>query len=294
MIQTIRLQKKTIHFNCQSEESLEKQHTRIAKLVMGCEFRTCDECNNRLVLNTSNLVCVNCGLIHDQILVQDFSSFIIPTPPYSKSKSLERKHRLDYQTVEHYGLKNLYKKLFHIFSYLELTPNVRQRTLYLIKKNHKKHNIGYTYLACASLIEAIKEYKLLIPDTAIIATFKEFNMKIARRPTNTSRRELGFKARLTVTDFLKQFLSTLHKQNPELELRAKECLELAKLKRKFQGNSPRSFAAAIISIIYQDQRLNGDKKIKQVYLCKLFKIYYLTLRDNRNLILQNLNGGDKQ
>ena len=108
--------------------------------------------------------------------------------------------------------------------------------------------MNYTQLAIASLIEAIKEHKLLISNTIIVETFREFHMKIARRPANTSRRELGFKARLTVTDYLKQYLSTLHEQNPELEYRAKECFELAKLKRKFQGSSPRSFAVAILFI----------------------------------------------
>ena len=132
------------------------------------------------------------------------------------------------------------------------------------------------------MIQAIIEHKLLIPETTIIETFREFKMKIGKRPTNTVRRELGFKARLKVTDYLKQGLSTLHEQNPELEYRAKECFELAKLKRKFQGRSPRSFAAAIIFVVYRDQ------EIKPYYLCKLFKINYRTLRENKNLILKEL------
>ena len=269
-------------------------HRRLSNLILttldkNLEFGFCEECNNRLVPNTSNLVCVNCGLIHDPILVQDFSSFIVPTPPYSKTKSSgSYRHRLDHQETKYCGLTNLYKKLFHLFSYLELTISIKRRTLYLIKKNHKKHNLNYTQLAIASLIQAIKEHKLLIPDTTIIETFREFNMKVARRPVNTSRRELGFKARLTVIDYLKQYLSNLHEQNPELEYRAKECLELAKLKRKYQGNNPRNFAAAIISIVYRDQKINEDKKIKQVYLCKLFKISYPALRENKKLILKEL------
>lgn len=255
----------------------------LATLDKNLEFDFCDECNNRLVLNTSNLVCVTCGLIHDPILVQDFSSFTVPTPPYSKTKSSgSYRHRLDHQETKYCGLTNLYKTLFHVFSYLELTPNIRHRTLYLIRKNHKKHSIGYTHLACASLIQAIREHKLLISGTAIISIFREFKLKIIRKSANTSRRELGFKARLTVTDYLKQFLSTFHKQNLELEYKTKECLELAKLKRKYQGSNPKGFAIAIISIVYQDQ------EIKQVYLHKLFKICPSTLRDNRNLILKEL------
>lgn len=255
------------------------------------KFRSCDECKNRLVSNSSNLVCVNCGLIHDPIFsqIQDFSSFSVPNAPYSRKAFLgSYRHRLDHHEIKYCGLTNLYKKLFHIFSYLELTPNVKRRTLYLIRKNHKKLNLNYTQLAIASLIEAIKEHKLLISNTIIVETFREFHMKIARRPANTSRRELGFKARLTVTDYLKQYLSTLHEQNPELEYRAKECFELAKLKRKFQGSSPRSFAVAILFIVYRDQKLNEDQKIKQVYLCNLFKIPYNTLYQNKRLILQEL------
>lgn len=255
------------------------------------ELRSCDECNCKLVLNSSNLVCSNCGLIHDQIICQDFRQFILfNTPPYSTTKNLGqyRRERLDHQEVEYYGITHLSKKLHHIFSYLELTHNIKYRTLYLIRKNYKKHNLNCTQLAIASLIQAIKEYKLLIPDTTIIETFREFNMKVARNSAFISRRELGFKARLTVTDFLKQFLSILHEQNPELDYSAKECLELAKLKRKFQGNNPRSFAGAIISIVYRDQRLNEDKKIKQIYLCKLFKISYPTLRINKISILKEL------
>ncbi len=220
--------------------------------------------------------------MHDSILAQDFSSFTVPTPPYSKPKYLDRKQRLELQELKYDGLKNLYKTLYLIFSYLELPPNIRLRTIYLIKKNHQKHNINYTQLACASLIETIKENKLLIPDTEIIATFKEFNMKITRRPTNTSRRELGFKARLTVTDYLKRYLSTLHEQNQELEYRVENCLELAKLKRKYQGNDPKGFAAAIIWLVYRNQ------KITQKQLFTLSGVCLPTIQSNHKLILNEL------
>ena len=249
------------------------------------KFCSCDECNNRLVLNSSNLVCSECGLIHDPIIsqIQDFNSFSGPSFPYCRTKtSGPYRYRSDHLEVKYCGLTNLYKTLFHIFSYLELTPNVKRRTLYLIRKNHKKNKSTYSHLALASLIQAIKEHKLLIPDTTIIATFREFRMKIGIRPTNTVRRELGFKARLEVTDYLKQYLSMLHEQKPELEYRAIECLELAKLKRKYQGNSPRVFAAAIIFVVYRDQ------KIRQVYLSKLFEVAPFSLRATKEIIYQEL------
>ena len=263
------------------------------------KLRSCDECNCKLVLNSSNLVCVNCGLIHDPILCQvgkglnDLSQMLHLSVSKQTFFNVEdfntyRKKRLDYYEIKHGSLERLSKKLFHIFSYLELPHKTKLRTLYLIRKNYNKGILDCSQLAIASLIEAIKEHKLLIPDSKIIETFQDFNMKITRNSAFISRQKLGFKARLTVIDYLKQYLSNLHEQNPELEYRAKECLELAKLKRKYQGNNPRNFAAAIISIVYRDQKINEDKKIKQVYLCKLFKISYPALRENKNLIYQEL------
>lgn len=257
------------------------------------KLRSCDECRNRLVLNSSNLVCVNCGLIHDPIFCQvgkclddnyQLLHLVEPKKTFFNVGTFDsyRKNRLDHRDHKYQGLHHLSKKIFHIFSYLELPHKTKLRTLYLVRKNHKKTSVDCTQLAIASLFQAIKEHKLLIPDSKIIETFQEFNMKVTRNSAFISRQKLGFKARLTVIDFLKQFLSILHEQKPELEYRAKTCFELAKLKRKYQGNNPRVFASAIIYISYRDQKLTIN------YLSNLFKIAYFSLRENKNLIYQEL------
>ncbi|MCE7748039.1 MAG: hypothetical protein GPJ51_06560 [Candidatus Heimdallarchaeota archaeon] len=263
------------------------------------KLRSCDECKNRLVLNSSNLVCSECGLIHDQIYCREYRCLIDfqhqthlaePNQTYfiPDNKDTFRRKRLGHREVKGSGLDHLAKKMYHVFSYLELPNRTKLRTIFLIKQNYKKENVDSTQLAIASMIQAIKEHKLLITDSKILATFKEFNMRINSNSALASRRKLNYKARLNVTDFLKQFLSMLHKQKPELENRAKECFELAKLKRKYQGNNPRVFASAIIFIVYRDQKLNEDKKIKQIYLSKLFEVAPFSLRATKEIILQEL------
>ena len=256
-------------------------------------LRSCDECRNRLVLNSSNLVCPECGLIHDQIYCREFRRLFDPyqmqllgehNTTFFKPKTFDtyRTKRLDHREVKSLGLVHLSKKIYHVFSYLELPKRTKLRTIFLIRQNYKKENVDSTQLAIASLIQAIKEHKLLIPDTRIVETFKEFNMKITRNSALSSRQKLNYKARLTVTDFLKQFLSMLHGQKPELEYRVKECLELAKLKRKYQGNNPRVFATAIIFVVYRDQN------IRQIYLSRLFEVSPVSLRATKEIIYQEL------
>ena len=256
------------------------------------KLSSCEECNNRLVLNSSHLVCSECGLIHDPILCQ-FRCFIDPyqlqhlgehNKTFFKPETFDhyRTKRLDHREVKSLGLVHLAKKIYHIFSYLELPNRTKLRTIFLIRQNYKKENVDCTQLAIASLIQAIKEHKLLITDSKIVETFKEFNMRITRNSASSSRQKLNYKARLTVTDFLKQYLSMLHEQKPELEYRAKTCFELAKLKRKYQGNNPRAFAAAIIFVVYRDQN------IKQIYLSRLFEVAPFTLRATKEIIMKEL------
>lgn len=262
-------------------------------------FSSCDECQNRLVINRSFLVCSTCGLVHERIIKQPIASMhekqqlmfylfnrrTTFKATDTKDTKFNRLLKYDNSESEHQKLAHINSTLKYVFSILELPYRTRLRTIFLLKLFFKKNiETTTTQLAIIALNQALKEDKIIVSFDELIDLFQTMRKKTSNVTAFRVQRALNSKVRLTVKDYVHSFNSKLLETYPDLKTKTKEVFQLAELKRFFQGKNPKPFAVACLYIAYKPQKITVKK------LRELFTVAEFTVRETRKEIEEKLRG----
>jgi len=232
------------------------------------DFGSCEECKESLIESSGHLVCSDCGLVSERIIVQ---------PKWVLSSKIQKQEFIlngcannnTFKKYGHSGGKNnhdiflLYNEVLQKICYdLNFTEQAILRCLKIFKdysenvEEHRKKITSKHYssvLAFLSVYQTIVEHKFFISLNKIYETFLEFNKThIAKEVISKAIVSFNITRRFTVEDYLKKFHSQLLLSFPNLEPQTEKVFELAKLKRKFQGSNPETFAGAILYLTYYD------------------------------------------
>ena len=226
----------------------------------------CDECFSTLISSEGWMVCHRCGLVHEKIMSQD-NTFNVKSPSPLSYCSLTKtyKHIRKVRSLnnviynDNLNYYHLLPDFVKICEHLGFTETAKDRAHTLFKqlmndevkyKKQLKMRFISNYLAFVSIFRTSKERNIIISFQQLTGAFKTYNKRLSIPTVNEMILFFNLKTRFTVSDYINKFEAKLRSIYPELIPRTKEVLELAKLKRQFQGSNPRVFASACLYVIY--------------------------------------------
>jgi transcription initiation factor TFIIIB Brf1 subunit/transcription initiation factor TFIIB len=236
---------------------------------------SCEDCSSDLIESSGYLVCSRCGLVHDRILTQPrkvmgINQQILNVIYTSRTEDVALSPRLTRLNGPSNNLYTFYENnetVQKICDDLHLPEVAKLRVVQIFKKlslEEEKYRELFerdyisNILAFISIYIATKEHKIILSFKTIYETFRKNGKNVSKYNINRAIKILSISQRFTVEDYLAKFEPEFIKAFPGIEPKTKQILELAKLKRNFQGSDPRVFASACLYIVYY--RCNGDRR----------------------------------